>query len=69
VCCDCLPLPSPLSPGEDIGDEELRDMIDEADRDGDGLVTFDDFLRIQRKGGDPWASDDEEEGGGGGGPQ
>lgn len=42
-------------------------MVDEADRDGDGFVTFDDFLRIQRKGGDPWASDDEDEGGGGGG--
>ena len=32
--------------GEDMTDEELQEMIDEADRDGDGCVSQDDFLRI-----------------------
>lgn len=35
--------------GEDISDEELQEMIDEADRDGDGRVTQDDFVRILKK--------------------
>ncbi|KAJ1556023.1 Centrin-4, partial [Cladochytrium tenue] len=29
--------------GEPFGEDELRDMMEEADRDGDGLVTEDDF--------------------------
>ena len=35
--------------GESITDEELQEMIDEADRDGDGQVSLDDFLRIMKK--------------------
>lgn len=37
--------------GESIGDEELQEMIDEADRDGDGEVSEEEFLRIMRKSG------------------
>nr|XP_009688730.1 PREDICTED: centrin-1-like [Struthio camelus australis] len=32
--------------GEDITDEELQEMIDEADLDGDGQVNKQEFLRI-----------------------
>ncbi|XP_025956017.1 centrin-2-like isoform X4 [Dromaius novaehollandiae] len=32
--------------GEDIMDEELQEMIDEADLDGDGQVNKQEFLRI-----------------------
>jgi len=35
--------------GENLTDEELQEMIEEADRDGDGLVTQEDFVRIMRK--------------------
>lgn len=35
--------------GENMTDEELQDMIDEADRDGDGEVSLDEFLRIMKK--------------------
>ncbi|XP_007519937.1 centrin-1 [Erinaceus europaeus] len=35
--------------GEGLTDEELQEMIDEADRDGDGLVDEEDFLRIMRR--------------------
>ncbi|RWS23854.1 caltractin-like isoform X2 [Leptotrombidium deliense] len=35
--------------GETISDEELREMIEEADRDGDGCVDKDEFLRIMKK--------------------
>merc|ERR1712233_258988 len=35
--------------GENLTDEELQEMIDEADRDGDGEVSQDEFLRIMRK--------------------
>mmetsp|Transcript_17058 Transcript_17058/g.48983 ORF Transcript_17058/g.48983 Transcript_17058/m.48983 type:complete len:175 (-) Transcript_17058:20-544(-) len=35
--------------GEDISDEELQEMIDEADRDGDGRVSQIDFERIMKK--------------------
>ena len=35
--------------GEKITDEELQEMIDEADRDGDGEVNEDDFIRIMKK--------------------
>jgi centrin-1 len=30
-------------------DEELQEMIDEADRDGDGEINEDEFLRIMKK--------------------
>lgn len=35
--------------GEKIDDEELREMIAEADRDGDGGVDREEFLRIMKK--------------------
>lgn len=47
--------------GESISDEELRSMIEEADRDGDGALNFEEFYRImKRRGNDPldcWDSD------------
>ncbi len=35
--------------GENMEDEELQEMIDEADRDGDGAISEDDFIRIMNK--------------------
>lgn len=35
--------------GEDITDDELQEMIDEADRDGDGEVSPEEFARIMKK--------------------
>ena len=35
--------------GESIPDDELREMVDEADRDQDGFVVFEDFYRIMKK--------------------
>ncbi|XP_016046936.2 centrin-2 isoform X1 [Erinaceus europaeus] len=35
--------------GENLTDEELQEMIDEADRDGDGEVSKQEFLRIMKK--------------------
>merc|ERR1712200_338334 len=35
--------------GENLTDEELQEMIDEADRDGDGEVNEEKFLRIMKK--------------------
>ncbi|NXY21258.1 CETN2 protein, partial [Atrichornis clamosus] len=34
--------------GENLTDEELQEMIDEADRDGDGEVSEQEFLRIMK---------------------
>ena len=34
---------------EEMQDEELQEMIDEADRDGDGEVNEEEFLRIMKK--------------------
>lgn len=40
--------------GETLSDEELHAMIEEADRDGDGLLSFDEFYRVMKKrGNDP----------------
>merc|ERR1711927_89291 len=35
--------------GETIDDEELQDMINQADRDGDGAINCDEFYRIMKK--------------------
>ena len=35
--------------GETLADEELQEMIDEADRDGDGEVSQEEFLRVMKK--------------------
>lgn len=35
--------------GENLTDEEIQEMISEADRDGDGEVNQDEFLRIMKK--------------------
>merc|ERR1712087_360522 len=35
--------------GEDINDEELKEMIEEADKDGDGVVSADDFWYMMKK--------------------
>merc|ERR1712188_136915 len=35
--------------GENIDDEELQDMITQADRDGDGEINIDEFYRIMKK--------------------
>ncbi|KAJ3153979.1 hypothetical protein HDU89_008846 [Geranomyces variabilis] len=35
--------------GENLTDEELQEMIDEADRDGDGEISQEEFLRIMKK--------------------
>ena len=35
--------------GENMSDEEIQEMIDEADRDGDGEINMDEFMRIMKK--------------------
>lgn len=35
--------------GENLTDEELQEMVDEADRDGDGVINADEFYRVMRK--------------------
>jgi len=39
--------------GEEISDEELYELIEEADRDGDGCLNFAEFYRIMKKREDP----------------
>lgn len=38
-----------LELGENLTDEELQEMIDEADRDGDGVINEEEFYRVMRK--------------------
>ena len=46
--------------GENIPEEELTDMFDEADKNKDGYIDFNDFFKIMRKGNeDPLDFDDE----------
>jgi centrin-1 len=35
--------------GENMTDEEIQEMIDEADRDGDNAINEEEFMRIMRK--------------------
>jgi Ca2+-binding EF-hand superfamily protein len=35
--------------GENLTDEELQELIDEADRDGNGMIDQEEFLRIMKK--------------------
>jgi centrin-1 len=35
--------------GETLSDEEIQEMIDEADRDGDGEVSLEEFIRVMKK--------------------
>jgi centrin-1 len=35
--------------GENMSDEEIQEMIDEADRDGDGEICDEEFFRIMKK--------------------
>ena len=35
--------------GETMSDEELQEMIDEADRDGDGEISEEEFVRVMKK--------------------
>mmetsp|Transcript_40200 Transcript_40200/g.29647 ORF Transcript_40200/g.29647 Transcript_40200/m.29647 type:complete len:92 (-) Transcript_40200:26-301(-) len=52
--------------GENLNDDELHEMIAEADRSGDGLITFEDFFRVMKKKNDDplgeFDSDEEEDG-------
>lgn len=38
--------------GENLTDEELQEMVDEADRDGDGVINEEEFYRVMKKRGD-----------------
>lgn len=50
--------------GENLSDEELKEILEEADKDNDGFIGFDDFYRIMKKRGDDpledWSSDEEQ---------
>ena len=50
--------------GESLSDQELKEIMGEADRDGDGYIGFEDFYRIMKKKGDDpledWSSDEDE---------
>eukprot|EP01069_Polyplicarium_translucidae_P001971 Polyplicarium_translucidae@DN1874_c0_g1_i1.p3 len=47
--------------GESYTDDDLREMIEEADRDGDGFVDAEDFYRIIRRATDPLYDSEEDE--------
>ena len=42
--------------GENMNDDEIQEMIDQADRDGDGEINEDEFYRIMKKK-DNWLDD------------
>jgi Ca2+-binding EF-hand superfamily protein len=50
--------------GDPASDEELRELIAEADRDGDGALNFDEFYRVmKRRNNDPmscWSDSDDD---------
>ena len=50
--------------GENLSDEELKEILEEADKDNDGFIGFEDFYRIMKKRGDDpledWSSDEEQ---------
>jgi centrin-1 len=51
-----------LDVGENFSDKELHEMLNEADRSGDGQITFDEFFRVMRKKcNDPMAEFDSDE--------
>lgn len=35
--------------GEPMEEDDLKDMIEEADRDGDGEISEEDFIRVMKK--------------------
>ena len=49
--------------GEGLSEEEMQEMIDEADRDQDGKISFEEFYRVMRRRGDngldDWDSDED----------
>jgi centrin-1 len=49
--------------GESLADEELKEIMEEADHDADGYIGFEDFYRIMKKRGDDpledWSSDED----------
>lgn len=49
--------------GEGLTDAEVQEMIDEADRDADGKVSLQEFIRVMKKRGDnpldDWSSDED----------
>jgi len=47
VCGSCA-LSAGLQLGENVTDEELQQMVAEADSDGDGKVSLEDFIKIMR---------------------
>jgi centrin-1 len=38
-----------LELGETLTDDELRDIVEEADRDNDGVISFDEFVHVMHK--------------------
>jgi centrin-1 len=40
--------------GRDMSEEELQDIIHAADRDGDGVLSFEEFFRVLRRRGKAW---------------
>lgn len=50
--------------GETLSEDELKEIMEEADKDSDGYIGFEDFYRIMKKRGDDpledWSSDEDE---------